>query len=660
MLTHKLKRNFLRVIIEGVNPSIDAGQFAVKRIVGDTVNVSARVLCDSHDALQVMLHYRHETNRRFQSVAMKHDGNDTWQADFGIGDIGRYSFFIEAWVDRLGTWYELVEKKLYLEQLEEIDLREGAFILTGLNLSSELRRTRDRLLAAIEDVMDELSGGAAVILVRKLLEDDGFLSLRQAVKDKASLHRSPNYPIQSDPTIAGFSSWYEFFPRSFGENKQHGSFHSSLSMLDYISDLGFSVVYLPPIHPIGESFRKGKNNSLISHDEDVGSPWAIGSEFGGHDHIHPKLGTEADFELFVQKAKEKGLKIAMDLAFHCSPDHPYTQKHKEWFYLRPDESIHYAENPPKKYQDIYPLNFENHHWHNLWKELRRVTLHWRKKGISIFRVDNPHTKAFSFWKWLIDSVKEEYPDTIFLSEAFTRPHRMYWLAKAGFSQSYTYFTWRNNKQQLSEYLSEITSQDKCDYFRPNLWPNTPDILADSLNGQGPISFMIRFLLAASLSSNYGIYGPAFELCENKRRDRDSEEYLNAEKYELKSWQLDATHSIAPFIKKVNQIRNRYQSLQKTKNLKFLTIHHDDLIAFLKVHEKPSKSLVVVVNLNPHKPIESVLELDAEQLGFDPKKHFLASDLLTDQSYEWYGGRHYIKLDPELRVGHIFAFEQVPS
>jgi starch synthase (maltosyl-transferring) len=657
MLTHKLKRNFLRVIIEGVSPAVDGGEFAVKRIVGDRVDVTARVLCDSHDELQVMMHYRHEAGRRYQSVAMSHDGNDSWRADFSLGDIGRFSFFIEAWVDRLGTWHGFVSKKLHLQQLEEIDLREGAFILSELSLSAELKKTRDRLLSAIEDVMEELSGGAATILVQRLLEDEGFLSLRRAVKDKPSLNRTQSYPIQSEPTIARFSSWYEFFPRSFGENKQHGSFQSCLPMLDYISDLGFSVVYLPPIHPIGESFRKGKNNSLISHDDDVGSPWAVGSELGGHDHIHPKLGTMADFERFVQKAKEKGLKIALDLAFHCSPDHPYAQKHKDWFYLRPDESIHYAENPPKKYQDIYPLNFENQHWHSLWKELRRITLYWRKKGISIFRVDNPHTKAFSFWKWLIESVKDEYPDTIFLSEAFTRPHRMYWLAKAGFSQSYTYFTWRHSKQQLAEYLTEITDPEKADYFRANFWPNTPDILPDDLHEKGPSAFKIRLLLAASLSSNYGIYGPAYELCENKRRDRDSEEYLNAEKYELKSWRLDDEKSIAGFIKKVNQIRNSYHCLQQTNQVKFLTIQHEELIAFLKIHEKPAKSIAIVVNLNPDKAIESVLELSPKELGLAPDRHFMAYDLLTEQSYEWYGGRHYIKLDPKTQVGHIFSFEQ---
>jgi len=452
---------------------------------------------------------------------------------------------------------------------------------------------------------------------------------------------------------ARFSTWYELFPRSCSPQPgRHGTLRDCAAWLPYIASMGFDLIYLPPIHPIGRTFRKGKNNSVTAQPDDVGSPWAIGSMEGGHKSIHPELGTLEDFRQFVFKAAEYGLEVAIDIAFQCSPDHPYGREHPEWFRTRPDGTIQYAENPPKKYQDIYPLNFETSQWRELWEELKSVLEHWIHQGVRIFRVDNPHTKAFPFWEWVIRELKGQYPEVIFLAEAFTRPHVMYRLAKLGFSQSYTYFTWRNTKQELTDYFRELTGSDVREYLRPNLWPNTPDILPEFLQVGGRPAFMIRLVLAATLGASYGIYGPAFELCENTPREPGSEEYLNSEKYELKHRDLNSAWSLKDFIGRVNRIRSENPALQSNHSLRFHDTDNPALICYSKATDDLSNIIIVVVNLDAFHTQASWINLDLKTLGLAADHSFQAHDLLGEGRYLWQGARNYVELTPESLPAHI--------
>ena len=417
--------------------------------------------------------------------------------------------------------------------------------------------------------------------------------------------------------------------------------------------MGFDVLYLPPIHPIGYSFRKGKNNVLEAQPGDVGSPWAIGAKEGGHKAIHPQLGSLADFKRLVAEAKKLDIEIALDIAFQCTPDHPYVTEHPEWFRKRSDGSIQYAENPPKKYQDIYPLDFESENWQELWNELKSVILFWCEQGVRIFRADNPHTKAFPFWEWVIGEVKKNYPDALFLAEAFTRTKVMYRLAKLGFSQSYTYFTWRNTKPELTQYFTELTQTEVGDFFRANLWPNTPDILTEYLQFGGRPAFMTRLVLAAMLGANYGIYGPAFELCENVAREPGSEEYLNSEKYEIKHWDLEKPGSLRELIARVNRIRRENRALQSDRNLRFYPVDNPEILCFGKSTDDLSNVIVVAVNLDPHHTQSGWVELPSEELGLDPQQTFQMHDLLTDARYLWQGKRNYVQLDPDSVPAQIF-------
>jgi starch synthase (maltosyl-transferring) len=460
-----------------------------------------------------------------------------------------------------------------------------------------------------------------------------------------------------DRGIARFSTWYEMFPRSCAtESDRHGTFKDCEARLPYIAEMGFDVLYLPPIHPIGHTNRKGKNNVTRAKRNDPGTPWAIGSEEGGHKAVHPQLGTLEDFKKLIARSQEHGIEVALDIAFQCSPDHSYVKEHPEWFRWRPDGTVQYAENPPKKYQDIYPLEFETEHWEELWGELKSVVMFWIEQGVRIFRVDNPHTKPFTFWEWLIGEVRREYPEVIFLAEAFTRPKIMYRLAKLGFGQSYTYFTWRNVKWELTQYFTELTQADVCEYFRPNLWPNTPDILSDYLRDGGRPAFMSRLVLAATLGANYGIYGPAFELCENRRRDTTSEEYLNSEKYEIKHWDIDSPNSLRDFVTRVNRIRRENPALHGDLSLHFHRIDNEQLIAYSKKTEDLSNIILVVINLDYRYKQSGWLELSLEELGLDPGQRYRAHDLMNDASYLWEGSRNYIELDPAVCPAHIFRIE----
>jgi starch synthase (maltosyl-transferring) len=465
----------------------------------------------------------------------------------------------------------------------------------------------------------------------------------------------PVLQVIVDPVLARFGAWYELFPRSTSpEPGKHGTFRDCEARLPYVAELGFDVLYLPPIHPIGRVRRKGPNNSLTAGPNDPGSPWAIGSQEGGHREIHPELGTLEDFKRLLARAREHGIEIALDIAFQCAPDHPYVTEHPEWFRIRPDGSVQYAENPPKKYQDIYPFDFESDAWEALHEELTRVVLHWVAQGVRVFRVDNPHTKPFTLWERLIGEVKEQHPDVIFLSEAFTRPKVMHRLAKLGFSQSYTYFTWRNTQHELREYFTELCMGAGREYFRPNVWPNTPDILPEYLQYGGRAAFMTRVLLAATLSSAYGIYGPAFELMEHEAREPGSEEYRDSEKYQIRHWDLQRPDSLAPFIARLNRIRREHAALQEDWSLQFIEIDNEQMIAYMKTSSRSDDSIVVVANLDPHNPQSGWLQLPLNALGLPSDRPYLMHDLLGGGSFLWQGERNFVKLDPRGVVAHVFA------
>lgn len=638
-----------RVVIESVLPQIDCGRFPIKRIVGEKVVVEADVFADGHDHVACQLVYGLENDKAAQSSPMTAIGNDRWRGEFSVLQVGRYEYTIEGWIDRFTTWRGDLIKRMDAGQNVHMELLIGAQL--------------------IEDAATRAKGEDAELLRRsaRRLRDGKDEGLRKnAALDGELLSAVLRYPerhlvtqfekrlaVVVDREKARFAAWYEIFPRSCApEPGRHGTFLDCAAKVPYIASMGFDVVYLPPIHPIGQTFRKGKNNSVSAQPGDVGSPWAIGSAEGGHTAIHPQLGTLEDFKQFISKANEHGLEVALDIAFQCTPDHPYVREHRDWFRSRPDGTIQYAENPPKLYQDIFPLDFESAEWHALWTELRDVVLYWAKQGIRLFRVDNPHTKPFSFWDWFIGDIKKQYPDTLFLAEAFTRPHAMYRLAKEGFSQSYTYFTWRNTKQELTDYFNELTHSEVKEYFRPNLWPNTPDILPEFLQVGGRPAFMIRFILAATLGASYGIYGPAFELCENAPFQPGSEEYLNSEKYELKHRDLDSSWSLKEFIARINRIRKENPALQSDRRLCFHETDNSSLICYSKTTEDFSDIIVVIVNLDSFHVQAGWVTLDLGSLGLDGASAFEVHDLLGEGRYLWHGPRNYVELLPESLPAHI--------
>jgi starch synthase (maltosyl-transferring) len=446
------------------------------------------------------------------------------------------------------------------------------------------------------------------------------------------------------------------FPRSTGADGRHGTFKTTEERLPHVAGMGFNVLYLPPIHPIGRTHRKGRNNGVDAESGDVGSPWAIGSELGGHKSVNPDLGTLDDFRHLVVAARTAGLEIALDIAFQCSPDHPYVREHPEWFKHRPDGTIQYAENPPKKYQDIYPFDFETPAWRDLWEELLSIFLFWAEQGVRVFRVDNPHTKPFPFWEWLIPELKRRHPDAITLAEAFTRPKIMYRLAKLGFSQSYTYFAWRNQKAELREYFTELTTHPVRDFFRPNLWPNTPDILTDYLQHGGRPAFTARLVLAATLGANYGIYGPAFEHCESLAIAPGKEEYYNSEKYQLRDWRLTRPDSLRDFVSRVNSIRRDNPALQTDRGLRFVEIDNDHLIAYSKVDEDGSNLLLMIVNLDPYHTQAGMVDVPIHRWGIAPDQQYQVHDLIADARYSWRNWKNYVELNPFVQPAHIFRIQ----
>ncbi|MBV8069606.1 MAG: alpha-1,4-glucan--maltose-1-phosphate maltosyltransferase [Acidobacteriaceae bacterium] len=643
-----------RVIIESVSPQVDGGRFPAKRTIGDKVQVEADIFTDGHDSIAAVLLYRHESSSDWIERPMRALVNDRWTGDFTVASLGRFFFTIHGWVDHWETWRRDLQKRIAAGTDTPIDYLIGADLI-----SDAAGRARESDRSWLEHEAGLLRTGSEVEAHR-----DSALSpalndtvLRYPDRRFHSEH-AQELVIVVDPVRARFSSWYELFPRSTApEPGRHGTFADCEARLPYIASMGFNVVYLPPVHPIGTNFRKGKNNSVTAEPGDVGSPWAIGSPEGGHKSVHPDLGSLADFRHLVSRASELGIEVALDIAFQVSPDHPYVKDHPEWFRKRPDGSIQYAENPPKKYQDIYPFDFETPEWKQLWHELKSVFEFWIDQGVHIFRVDNPHTKAFPFWEWCINELKRACPEVLFLSEAFTRPKIMYRLAKLGFSQSYTYFPWRNAKTELQAYLTELTKPPVRDFFRPNQWPNTPDILTEFLQIGTREAFLIRFLLAATLGANYGMYGPAFELMESRPVRPGSEEYLDSEKYQIRHWDLDRPGSLREFITLVNRIRNENPALQSDWSLQFHPVNNEQLLCYSKRSEDGSNLIVMVINLDPHHTQSGIVELPLEQLNIEPDRPFQANDLLTGAYYLWNGPRNYIELDPSSVPGHILRIRR---
>jgi starch synthase (maltosyl-transferring) len=637
-----------RVVIENLKPEIDGGRFPIKRVIGEEIVVSADIFADGHDALSTRLLYRKGREGAWNEVPMRFVENDRWQASFLVVDIGIYFYTVEGWVDHFKTWQRDLKKKLDAGQVSEVDLRMGArYVEEAAERAS--KEERRKLLHFV----DGLKKGRDKEETISIILGEGLAELVQKYPDKKfAVSYGKELAVVVERKKALFSAWYELFPRSCSQEPgRHGTFQDCERLLPEIAKMGFDVLYFPPIHPIGKTNRKGRNNTLDLKSDDVGSPWAIGSEEGGHKAIHSQFGTPEDFKRLLQQAGEYGIEVALDLAFQCSPDHPYVREHPEWFKWRPDGTVQFAENPPKKYEDIIPLNFETENWRGLWEELKSIVLFWIERGIRIFRVDNPHTKPFSFWEWLIGEIKRDYPEVIFLSEAFTRPKVVYRLAKLGFTQSYTYFTWRNTKRELIEYLTELTQTEVKEYLRPNFWPNTPDILPEHLQYGGRSAFMIRLILAATLSSNYGIYGPAFELLLDEAIP-GKEEYLNAEKYEIKHWNRNQPGNLRDFVARMNQIRKENLAFQTSWNLSFYEVDNDTLLFYGKFSEDFSNLILVLVNLDPFHTQSGWVKVPIHALGIDPKQPYLVHDLLSDDKYIWQGERNYVELNPQVLPANI--------
>jgi starch synthase (maltosyl-transferring) len=639
-----------RVVIDRVEPEVDGGRFPIKRVVGETVVVEADAFTDGHDAIVCRLLWRPEAQPKWNQTPMEALPNDLWRAAFTVAEQGRWLYSVVAWVDPFKTWRRDLGKRVDAGQDVSLDLRVGAALVRAASERARLahRKAEARVLAGLADDLEADRDPAERL---PLALDDELAALMDRHADRRHATAYPHQlAVVVDRVKARFSTWYEMFPRSCGPEGKHGTFRDCEKRLPYIAEMGFDVLYLPPIHPIGTAFRKGKNNSLTPEPDDVGSPWAIGSEEGGHKAIHPQLGTLADFRRFLVKARQHGLEIALDIAYQTSPDHPYVREHPEWFRKRPDGSIQYAENPPKKYQDIYPFDFESEAWAALWEELKSVVDHWVAEGVRIFRVDNPHTKPFAFWEWLIREVKREHPDVLFLAEAFTRPKIMYRLAKLGFTQSYNYFPWRVQRWELIEYFTELTQTKVREFFRPNLWPNTPDILHETLQICGRPMFVQRLILAATLGASYGIYGPPFELMERLPRERGSEEYLDSEKYQLRQWDLERPDSLREMIALVNRIRRENPALQSDPSLRFHPADNERILCYSKA--AGDNLILMAVNLDPNNAQAAWLDLDLAEMGLEPDQQFQVHDLLTGARYLWHGSRNFVRLDPHQVPAHI--------
>jgi len=645
-----------KVVIENVRPEVDCGRFPIKRTIGERVEVTADIFADGHDVLYAILRHRSASRPDWQEVPMEPLVNDRWQAEFRVTGEGRHLYTLQAWTDRFLSWSRDIVKKFEAAQDLSVDILVGVQLIEATAQRAS-RKDRGSLATRAEEIKRLATRDMPGALKMALSPELKALMIQTADRRRATSY-SRELVVVVDREKARFGAWYEMFPRSCSRQPgQQGTLQDCAQRLDYVAEMGFDVLYLPPIHPIGRVNRKGNNNGEKAAPDDVGSPWAIGSSEGGHKTIDPRLGTLEDFQRLLSRAKQLGLEVALDLAYQCAPDHPYVKEHKEWFRMRPDGTMQYAENPPKKYQDIFPLDFETEQSQALWEELKSVVLYWIEQGVRIFRVDNPHTKPFDFWQWLITDIKNRHPEVLFLAEAFTRPKVMYELAKLGFTQSYTYFAWRNTKQELTEYFKELMQTEVREYFRPNLWPNTPDILTDFLQQGGPPAFMSRLVLAATLGANYGMYGPAFELCENRAVAPGSEEYLDSEKYQLRTWGWESPNSLVKLIAQVNRIRRENLALHSDWSLRFHFADNDQIIVYSKMTDDLLNIIVTVVNLDPNRIQSAWVDLPLDVFHLDPRQPYQMHDLLTDTRYVWQGSHNYVELNPQRLPAHIFRIRR---
>ena len=644
-----------RVVIENVSPELYGGKYPAKAVEGERLIVEADIFVDGADTVSAELCFRPSGRAEWERSPMVSLGNDQWQGSFTVGFPGLYEYTIEAWVDHFQTWKKGLTKKMEAGQDVSLDLEIGA-LLVKEGVARAVKADAGKLGAFVSRLRSEEKDKAEAAALEGSLEQ-----LMGSNPDKA---RATVYEKVLGLTVeqkrAGCSAWYEFFPRSWSTLPgKHGTFNDCNRLLPFIAGMGFDVVYLPPIHPIGYTKRKGKNNALVAAPDDPGSCWAIGNKDGGHKAVHPELGTIKDFTAFVTAAEELGISVALDIAFQCSPDHPYVEEHPQWFKWRPDGTVQFAENPPKRYEDILPIDFESADWQNLWIELKSIFLFWIDKGVKIFRVDNPHTKAFLFWEWAIASIREEHPDTVFLAEAFTRPKLMARLAVVGYSQSYSYFTWRNNKHELQEYLLELTSSPLKHFMRPNFWPNTPDILHEEFQTGDRNRFIIRMVLASTLSSNYGMYGPAYELCEYLPVRGSKEDYLNSEKYEIKQWDIDRPGNIRAEITRINRIRKENSALQQTNDITFVRIEaspgqeNDQVMGYLKRSDDGGNIILTVVSLDSSNTQGGWLRFPLELFNMPHDSQFKVEYLLSGIHYDWNGEWNYVAVNPWTMPAHIF-------
>ncbi len=640
-----------RVWIENVRPRVDDGAFPVKRTVGERVVVTADVFTDGHDRLGAALRWRAASETEWHEVPMTARPNDVWEGEFPIARLERHVYTVAGWVDPFAGWRDGLAKKHEAGQDVASELLEGAELIR-----EAAARASGPDAAWLRDMAAALESSASQSrrVERALATDLRVQMGRWPDRSRETVHERC-YEVDVNRERARHGAWYEMFPRSCGPDGRHGTFQDAERRLPDIAHMGFDVLYLPPIHPIGRAYRKGPNNTLEAGPDAPGSPWAIGAAEGGHTAVHSELGTLEDFDRFRNACERHGLELALDLAFQCSPDHPWVRSHPAWFRHRPDGTIKYAENPPKKYQDIYPLDFDSEDWRGLWQALLEVTQFWCARGVRIFRVDNPHTKPFRFWRWLIAEIKREYPETVFLSEAFTRPKVMYALAKLGFDQSYTYFTWRNTKPELEQYLTELTRTDVREFFRPNLFANTPDILPEYLQYGGRAAFMARLVLAATVGASYGIYS-GFELAENLARP-GSEEYQDSEKYELRPRQWDQRGTLRDYIARVNAIRREQPALRTNEWLAFHPVDNEQILCYSKRTADQADVMVMVVNLDPHHAHDGWIELPLATLGIEADEPYQMHDLLGGGRYLWHGARNYVRLDPAQSPAQVFRLRR---
>ncbi len=637
-----------RAVVTGVEPTVDGGRFPAKAIAGDGLEIAADVYTDGHGLVAAAVVWEADGERGEAPLTMV--GNDRHVGVVVPPEPGDLTFTVHGWYDHFAGWRRDTLAKIGAGQDVALDLTEGAELVR----SAADRADGDG--AFLATVAKRLEAGDARDVHRIGDGPDRLDGLMWRHADRTPLTASDTFRVTVDRPRAVFSAWYELFPRSWGEPGEHGTFLDVAERLDHVSEMGFDVLYLPPIHPIGEVNRKGRDNAVVAAPDDVGSPWAIGSAEGGHTDVNPRLGTLQDLHELRRAAEARGMELALDIAFQCAPDHPWVTEHPEWFRHRADGSIAFAENPPKRYEDIYPLDFDSSDWEGLWEALADVFRYWLGQGVRIFRVDNPHTKAFPFWDWVIATLRAEDPGVIFLAEAFTRPRVMERLAKGGFTQSYTYFTWRTTAAELEEYLTELTTEPMRDYFRPNFWPTTPDILTPQLQEGGPATFRARAALAATLSPSWGVYGPAFELMENAPRGT-VEEYGRNEKYEIRTWDLDRPGTMAPLLGRLNRIRRAHPALHRNRSLRFHDTSNPALLCYSKRTLDRSDVVLCVVNCESDLPHSGWLHLDLDELGIDPVRPFEVVDLVTEATYTWQGPDAFVILDPDVFPAHILTLRQ---